>query len=76
MSEQAAFILNRVDLAHIYGTIQQHQPKHVSFSVHKVLVRLGLARNLAVSHVYQRLLMTLCINDIFRVNYLVMGLRI
>lgn len=28
VSEQAAFILNRVDLAHIYGTIQQHQPKN------------------------------------------------
>ncbi|XP_060599820.1 conserved oligomeric Golgi complex subunit 6-like isoform X2 [Ruditapes philippinarum] len=27
VSEQAAFILNRVDLAHIYGSIQQHQPK-------------------------------------------------
>ncbi|XP_053378010.1 conserved oligomeric Golgi complex subunit 6-like isoform X2 [Mercenaria mercenaria] len=27
VNEQAAFILNRVDLAHIYGTIQQHQPK-------------------------------------------------
>ncbi|KAL4226096.1 Golgi transport complex subunit 6 [Mactra antiquata] len=27
ISEQAAFVLNRVDLAQIYGTIQQHQPK-------------------------------------------------
>lgn len=30
VSEQAAFILNRVDLAQIYGAIQQHQPKQVN----------------------------------------------
>ncbi|KAH3820573.1 hypothetical protein DPMN_122317 [Dreissena polymorpha] len=27
VNEQAAFVLSRVDLAHIYSTIQQHQPK-------------------------------------------------
>ncbi|XP_052778414.1 conserved oligomeric Golgi complex subunit 6-like isoform X2 [Mya arenaria] len=27
VSEQASFVLNRVDLAQIYGTIQQYQPK-------------------------------------------------
>ena len=29
VSEQASFVLNRVDLAQLYGTLQQHQPKHV-----------------------------------------------
>lgn len=27
VSEQASFVLNRVGLAHIYATVQQHQPK-------------------------------------------------
>ena len=28
VSEQAAYILNRANLAEIYSTVQQHQPKH------------------------------------------------
>lgn len=29
VSEQASFVLNRANLAQVYGTIQQHQPKQV-----------------------------------------------
>ena len=29
VSEQASFVLNRVGLAHVYATVQQHQPKQV-----------------------------------------------